>query len=137
MRAFIVSTKNQARLRALLIEVRTRHGLSQEDFAPLVGMGHSMLSSFERGKQDLGYGSMRKVAKALSLNPEMVAAMFDVKAPPIRLPSAKSISLPVKVPVPGPISDMLIDLETAAKMIGAISAAGRALPLAQLLQFVQ
>lgn len=129
------SVKNQCQLRTFLTAVRTRHGLTQEEFAVLVGLKGSMFSAFERGERALGYRSMRSIARKLALNSDIVAAMLDPKAPPVRLPSPKSITLRTATAREHAVPEIMIDLETAAKMIGAISAAGRALPLTELLQF--
>lgn len=128
------SVRNQRRLRAFLTAVRTQHGLTRWDFAPLIGLNRSMYYMFDRKKKCLGPDSIKSMAQKLSWDKHVVAAMLDAKAPPVELPPPETVNLESVGTELGMMSEMLIDLETATRMIGAITAAGRALPLTDLLR---
>lgn len=128
------SVKNQAKLRVFLTKVRTRNGLNVSEFAELTGL-KSMFKAFIRGEKQLGSHSIRIMAERLSLSPEIVSALLDPDAPLAKFPPPESVNLPIAGETLI-LADVFIDFEAASKMMSAVSAAGKAVPLSQLLQLI-
>ncbi|NQS88772.1 helix-turn-helix transcriptional regulator [Patescibacteria group bacterium] len=63
---------------ATLKELREKHYLSQEDLAGKSGMTASTINRLENGKQKAQFGTIRKLAKALGVEP--VDINFNTKA---------------------------------------------------------
>lgn len=130
------SEKNQELLRAFLTEVRTTHGLTRFDFAPLIGLKRSIFYAWDRKERNFGCRSLKAIARALSLSNDVTKAMLDPAAPPATLPAVASISLPIE-DASQAVPEILIDLEMANKMMSMVSAAGKPVPLSKLLlQFI-
>lgn len=95
------------------MKVRTQRGLGIVEFAPLIGLKYSIWQQIEDGSKRLGSRSLRKIAAAVNLSQDVVAAILDREALPVKLPSPESVRLTGWAAT---IPDILIDFETASKM---------------------
>lgn len=123
---------NRYELREFLIKVRTMHGLGIVEFARLIGLKYSIWQQIEDESKKLGSRSLRKIAEALELSPDVVSAILDPKAGLVKLPPPESIILKK----PEPEREIIVDIETANKMMDIVSTAGP-LPLSQVLQLLR
>jgi transcriptional regulator with XRE-family HTH domain len=70
-------SRKNAQLRALLIEARTRSGLTQTDVARWLGRPQSYVSKYETGERRLDVVAFLEVMHALRVNPATIISALE------------------------------------------------------------
>ncbi len=131
-----VNAKNNDAFRTFLIAVRIKHGLDVREFSRRIGISRAHFYAFLDGACMKGL-STRTVARNLSLDDEIVSALLDPNAQPIKFPTPESIVLPKLTRKVSPIRETLIDIKKAQKILSLVEAAEKPIPLATLLRLIR